>query len=73
LPIASGSVEGACRHLVKDRMERAGMRWSLEGAEALVQMRAVYLSDDFSAYWQFHQQQEQRRAYPPGAYEVVVN
>ncbi len=73
LPIASGSVEGACRHLVKDRLERAGMRWSLEGAEALLQMRAVYLSDDFSAYWEFHQQQEQRRAYPPGAWEVVVN
>jgi hypothetical protein len=73
LPIASGSVEGACRHLVKDRLERAGMRWSLEGAEALVQMRAVYLSDDFSEYWEFHQQQDQLRAYPPGCWEVVGN
>jgi hypothetical protein len=73
LPIASGSVEGACRHLVKDRLERAGMRWSLAGAEALVQMRAVYLSDDFSEYWDFHQRQDQLRAYPPGSWEVVGN
>jgi hypothetical protein len=73
LPIASGSVEGACRHLVKDRLERAGMRWSLAGAEALIQMRAVYLSDDFTEYWEYHQQQDQLRAYPPGSWEVVGN
>jgi len=73
LPIATGSVEGACRHLVKDRLERAGMRWSLAGAEALLQMRAVYLSDDFAEYWEFHQQQDQLRAYPPGSWEVVAN
>ena len=34
-PIASGVIEGACRHLVKDRMERCGMRWSLEGARSI--------------------------------------
>ena len=67
LPIASGSVEGACRHLVKDRMERSGMRWSLEGAEAVLQMRAVYVSEDFDDYWEFHQHQDQQRLYPPKA------
>jgi hypothetical protein len=59
--------------LVKDRLERAGMRWSLAGAEALLQMRAVYLSDDFAAYWEFHQHQDQLRAYPPGSWEIVDN
>jgi hypothetical protein len=53
-PIASGPVEGACKHLIKDRMERSGMRWTEHMAEAIVQLRAVYLSGDFDQYWQFH-------------------
>ena len=50
LPIASGSVEGACKNLIKDRMERSGMRWSREMAEAMVKMRATYLSGDLVTY-----------------------
>jgi hypothetical protein len=42
-PIASGVAEGACKHLVKDRMERAGMRWELEGAQAMLSLRAVHI------------------------------
>lgn len=50
-PIASGVIEGACRHLVKDRMERSGMRWRLAGAQAMLHVRAVYQS----SYWDnFH-------------------
>jgi len=52
-PIASGVAEGACKHLVKDRMERAGMRWELEGAQAMLSVRAVCLNglwDQFIAY-----------------------
>jgi hypothetical protein len=52
-PIGSGVAEGACKHLVKDRMERAGMRWELEGAQAMLSLRAVYLNglwDQFIAY-----------------------
>jgi len=63
-PIASGSVEGACKNLIKDRMERSGMRWTEEMAEAIVQLRAIYLSGDFDAYWSFHIQKEQHRLYP---------
>lgn len=63
LPIASGSVEGACKNLIKDRMERSGMRWGKIGAEAMVKMRAVYLSGDFDDYWKFHVEQEQKRLY----------
>jgi hypothetical protein len=68
-PIASGPVEGACRNLIKDRMERSGMRWTEPMAEALVQLRAIYLSGDFDRYWDFHIEQDQRRLYP--AWSVV--
>jgi hypothetical protein len=63
-PIASGSVEGACRNLIKDRMERSGMRWTPGMAEAVVKLRAIYLSGDFDRYWEFHIQQDQQRLYP---------
>jgi hypothetical protein len=45
-PIGSGVAEGACRHLVKDRMERTGMRWTVVGAQAMLNLRAVYLNGD---------------------------
>ena len=63
-PIASGPVEGACKNLIKDRMERSGMRWTEPMAEAVVKLRAVYLSADFDHYWLFHIDQEQRRLNP---------
>ena len=63
-PIATGTVEGACKNLIKDRMERSGMRWTEEMAEAVVQLRAIYLGGDFDAYWLFHIEQEQRRLHP---------
>ena len=61
LPIASGVIEGACRHLVKDRMERTGARWSLQGAEAVLRLRAVYVNGDFEEYWRFHLRSEWER------------
>jgi hypothetical protein len=71
LPIASGCVEGACKNLIKDRLERSGMRWSLAGAEAMIQLRSLHLSGDLDDYWDFHLEQEHRRLYPPGRWEVV--
>lgn len=62
-PIASGVIEGACRYLVKDRMDRTGAHWSLEGAEAVLQMRALVASGDFEEYWDFHRKQEYARNY----------
>ena len=62
-PIASGSVEGACKNLIKDRMERSGMRWTIRTAEAMVKMRALYLSGDLYDYWVYHVEQEQKRLY----------
>jgi hypothetical protein len=62
-PIGSGAVEGACRHLVKDRMEGSGMRWTVPGAEAVLKTRAVRLNGDWDSFWQFHMQQEARRRF----------
>jgi len=62
-PIGSGAVEGACRHLVKDRMEGSGMRWTIPGAEAVLKLRAVYLNGDWDPFWQFHMQQEAQRRF----------
>ncbi len=69
-PIASGSVEGACKNLIRDRFERSGMRWTPETAEALLQLRAVHLSGDFDAYWEFHVNRDQQRLYP--SWQVVL-
>jgi hypothetical protein len=62
-PIASGVIEGACRHLVKDRCELSGMRWTKDGVENLLRLRAVAENDDWDAYRRFHQQQRHRRLY----------
>lgn len=61
LPIATGVIEGACRHLVKDRMEITGARWSLDGSEAVLQLRALRSSGDFEQYWIFHEAAENVR------------
>jgi hypothetical protein len=60
-PIATGVIEGACRHLVKDRMELTGARWTLGGAEAVLRLRSLWVSGDFEAYWRFHLEQEHKR------------
>jgi len=60
-PIATGVIEGACRHLVKDRMQVTGARWSLIGAEAVLRLRALRSSHDFDEYWTFHESKEYER------------
>jgi len=63
IAIASGIIEGACRHLVKKRMENSGARWSLDGAEAVLKLRALQYSHDFDDYWNFHEDKEQERTH----------
>jgi len=62
-PIASGVIEGACRHVVKDRMERAGMHWTLPGAQALLNLRCVALNDEWEPFMNHHIQTETARLY----------
>ncbi|MGH7383300.1 MAG: ISKra4 family transposase [Candidatus Methylomirabilales bacterium] len=61
LPIATGVIEGACRYLIKDRMDITGARWGLERAEAILKLRSLRSSGDFDLYWEFHKTQELAR------------
>ena len=63
-PIATGVIEGACRHLIADRLDIGGARWGLDGAEAVLTLRAVIASGDFEEYWRFHLKREHQRLYP---------
>jgi hypothetical protein len=61
LPIATGVIEGACRYLVKDRMDITGARWGLSGAEAVLRLRSLRVSGDFDVYWDWHEKMAQER------------
>ena len=63
-PIATGVIEGACRHLVKDRMERSGMRWKIPGAQSMLHLRAIHTNGDWSTYQSFRITTETQRLYP---------
>lgn len=63
-PIASGVIEGACRHYVKDRMERAGMNWVIPGAQAMLDLRSVYLNDQWEEFQDFAVAREIARIHP---------
>jgi hypothetical protein len=60
-PIATGVIEGACRHLIKDRLDITGARWSLAGAEAVLCLRALRSSGDLAEYWAFHEARDYQR------------
>jgi hypothetical protein len=62
-PISTGVIEGACRYLIKDRMDITGARWSTDGAEAILQLRVITANGHWDAYWAWHQQQQHRRTY----------
>jgi hypothetical protein len=63
-PIASGVIEGACRHLIKDRMERAGMHWTLAGAQAMLDLRSVWIGGYWEAFQQERIERVTERLYP---------
>jgi hypothetical protein len=62
-PIATGVIEGACRHLIGDRLDITGARWGLHGAEAVLKLRALWSNGDFPTYWRYHVRQEHRRVH----------
>ena len=62
-PIASGVIEGACRHVVKDRFELSGMRWTRVGAESLLHLRVVAINGDWEDYHHFRKRQRHHRLY----------
>lgn len=60
-PIATGVIEGACRYLVRDRLDKTGARWSVDGAEAVLRLRALRANGDFEDYWRYHLRAEHDR------------
>jgi hypothetical protein len=62
-PIGTGVVEGACRHVVKDRMEQSGMRWTEDGAQAVLDLRAIRINGQWETSWSYHRQQQHKRLY----------
>jgi hypothetical protein len=72
-PIATGPIEGACRHLIGDRLDITGSRWGLEGAEAVLKLRALIDNGDFDTYWALHLAREHHRVYPaPGQHNYEL-
>jgi hypothetical protein len=63
-PIATGVIEGACRHIIGDRLCITGSRWGLDGAEAVLTLRAMISNGDFDEYWRYHLAREHQRLYP---------
>jgi hypothetical protein len=70
-PIASGVIEGACRHLIKDRMEQGGMRWTLDGATAMLNVRSILASTEMERFNQWRQTEEAKRLHPHR--ELIAN
>ena len=62
-PIGSGVAEGACRHVVKDRLEQTGMRWNVNGAQAMLHLRAIYLNGQWNDFINYRIQTEQATLY----------
>jgi hypothetical protein len=63
-PIASGVIEGACRNVVKDRLERTGMNWTIPGAEAMLELRCIHLTEQWDGFIEFRIARETQRLYP---------
>jgi hypothetical protein len=70
-PIASGVIEGACRHVIKDRMEQGGMRWTLEGAKAMLNVRSVLASTESKKFNSWRPAEEAKRVHPHR--DLIIN
>ena len=57
-------IEGACRYVIKDRMERTGMRWSMTGAQTMLELRCISANEEWDAFMSFHVALENQRLYP---------
>ena len=60
-PIATGIIEGACRHIVNGPHGHNGRTMGPGGAEAILRLRAIIASGDFDAYWHYHLRREHER------------
>lgn len=63
-PIASGVIEGACRHVVKDRLERTGMTWTITGAQSMLSLRCIHLGGNWDEFTKFRIEKDTERIHP---------
>jgi hypothetical protein len=70
-PIGTGVIEGACRHLVKDRFEQAGMRWSKLGAQVMLNLRATFLNGDWDDFQRFRRHQAHQQRYGSSHPDII--
>jgi len=73
LVIATGQVEGAVRHLVGERFDCAGMRWTQAKAEALLHLRCIELNGDWQKYVAWFQGKTIRRLTQGRRVKVLTN
>ena len=52
LCITTGVVEGGCKHVVATRFKRGGMRWTVNGANAILALRCAILNNRFDDFWE---------------------
>jgi hypothetical protein len=71
-PIATGVIEGACRHLIKDRMDITGARWGLTGAETILKLRALRSNNDLPEYWNYHLNRERQRIHETRYHNNII-
>lgn len=62
-PITTGAIESACGHFVKSRMEKNAMHWTKEGAQNMLNIRAIKKNGDWKDYSKSFIQKEQKRLY----------
>ena len=55
-PIATGMIEGACRFVIEDRFGITGARWSPDGAEDILKLRAVVVNGDLDDYMRYYKE-----------------
>ncbi len=63
-PIGSGVIEGACRNVVVDRMECSGMRWVMNGAKSMLNIRCIHLNGNWEHFINYYIEEEQKDLYP---------
>ena len=66
-PIGSGIAEGACRNVVKDRIDCTGMHWRLPGSRAMLKTRALYLNGEWDDFVEYRIRREQETLYQTSA------
>lgn len=62
---STGVVEAGCKHAIGARLKRAGMHWTVKGADAIIALRCTILSGRFEGFWERRADEARHRAVVP--------